>query len=222
MPVEIGARVGMLVVSEDLGNVTREKRDGSGTWRQRMWRAVCDCGEVVEILDSNFARQTSCGCKRFSAESRAAVSRKFKTHGHSSGGHLSPEYMTWQSMIGRCTRPDVDGYHRYGGRGITVCERWRVFANFAADMGDRPFGTTLDRINTDGDYEPGNCRWATLEEQQNNRCNNVRVEIDGVTKTATQWARFAGLSDACVYSRLKAGKSGRELLRPSNRKKVPA
>lgn len=220
--VERGDRFGMLTVVDDLGIVTRAKRNGEGEWRQRVWSARCDCGQTVEILQANFARQSSCGCKRSTPEGRAAAGARARTHGHSSGGHLSPEYMVWMGMIGRCTRPYTDSYDRYGGRGVTICDRWRTFANFAADMGPRPTGTQLDRIDNDGNYEPGNCRWATLEEQSNNRCNNVRIEIDGVTKTATQWARVAGVTDGCIYGRLKAGKSGRELLKPSNRKRETA
>ena len=87
-------------------------------------------------------------------------------HGHNRGGNrMSPTYRTWDSMIGRCTRPSNASYPRYGGKGITVCERWRVFENFLADMGDRPEGRTLDRIDPSGNYEPGNCRWLTPKEQ---------------------------------------------------------
>jgi hypothetical protein len=90
------------------------------------------------------------------------------THGHTTG-KFSPTYHSWASMIQRCTNPNRSFYHRYGGRGITVCKRWMTFINFLADMGERPDGTSLDRINNDGNYTPRNCRWATLAEQQRHR-----------------------------------------------------
>ncbi len=103
-----------------------------------------------------------------SAETRAKL-RARTTHGHSAAGVTSREYRTWSAMIQRCTNPRYDGYRNYGGRGIEVCERWRTFANFLADMGPRPDGTSLDRVNNDGNYEPGNCRWATRSEQNSNQ-----------------------------------------------------
>jgi len=91
------------------------------------------------------------------------------THGHAPHGAFTPTYWTWQGMHARCRYPSSSGYKHYGGRGITVCDRWASFENFLADMGERPKGTSIDRINVDGNYEPGNCRWATPKEQRQNR-----------------------------------------------------
>lgn len=136
-------------------------RKGQATWHCR-----CACGREVTVIGTNLrsAHSKSCGCRR------AAVFKAASTvHGHTSHTGKSSTYRSWRSMVQRCIYPKDIGYHRYGGRGITVCEQWRKFENFLADMGERPKGKTLDRINNDGDYEPGNCRWATPKEQNANR-----------------------------------------------------
>lgn len=120
---------------------------------------------------------------------------------------LSPEWRSWRSMKTRCClklkRPEGK---RYWSNGITVCDRWlESFANFLADMGPRPEGTTLDRINNAGNYEPGNCRWATKDEQANNQTSNVILEFNGERQTVSRWARHLGIGVSTIRFRLRSG-----------------
>jgi hypothetical protein len=118
----------------------------------------------------------------------------------------------WDGMLQRCTNPKQKGFHRYGGRGITVCDRWRSFENFLADMGEPPQGTSLDRINNDGNYEPSNCRWATAEEQANNRRNNRILTMDGRSLTVSQWSRLLKIGEGGIRHRLRSGMSDAQAL----------
>jgi len=97
-------------------------------------------------------------------------------------------------MVNRCTYPSTPNFKRYGGRGITVCERWRDYVNFLADMGERPPNTSLDRIDGNGNYEPGNCRWATRKEQRRNMGENTMMTFAGETKTLAEWAEKVGIN----------------------------
>lgn len=116
----------------------------------------------------------------------------------------TPEYWSWASMRGRCLNPKNPAYRNYGGRGITICDRWQRFEHFLADMGPRPSRAhSIDRIDNNGSYEPGNCRWATADVQSNNRRSNRRITINGETKGVSQWARHLGIGASTANMRLR-------------------
>lgn len=131
------------------------------------WKCRCSCGAIVDVVVGNLrsGNTKSCGCKK--AE-RIAKARS--VHGHNKRGASSREYNSWASMKARCENPTNHKYRIYGARGISICDRWKEsFVAFLEDMGQRPPGTSLDRIDVDGNYEPGNCRWADPKTQTSNR-----------------------------------------------------
>lgn len=118
------------------------------------------------------------------------------------GKHALVEYNIWSSMLGRCLNENNPRYSFYGGRGIKVCKRWQSFTNFLADIGERPTGMSLDRINNDKGYSPSNCRWATRVQQMNNRRSCHNLTFNGMTMTIAQWARHTGIKRATIKSRI--------------------
>lgn len=167
------------------------------------WLCLCECGNIklVQAVYLSNGHTKSCGCLRGEASVK---------HGHTRHGRHTPTWHTWGSMVKRCTNPNSKDYPDYGGRGIGVCERWLDFSKFVEDMGVKPTGLTLGRIKNEEGYSKDNCRWETAEEQANNKRNNHRIEINGKTKTASQWAREFGLQPDLVFLRIRRGWSAFE------------
>lgn len=134
---------------------------------------------------------------------RQAVIRRNTKHGMSKTHRT--EYRSWKDMRARCYNPNNQDYHNYGGRGITVCEEWNDFATFISDMGRKPKGLTLDRINSNGNYEADNCRWADSFVQANNRRNNHPITFNGETKNLQEWCNIHGLDQSKARYRIKTG-----------------
>lgn len=161
----------------------------------------CDCGTRRRVLAATLRRGSSrsCGC--------ISVERVFK---HGMEG--TPTYNSWAHMLTRCNNAKHKQYDRYGGRGIKVCKRWHSFENFYADMGAKPDGLSLDRIDNDGDYKKSNCRWATVRQQVGNQERSLRYEWNGKTRTLSDLAHEHGIARKRVYQRLLAGWSLRDAL----------
>lgn len=173
-----------------------------GLQKKSVWKFRCDCGKVVDLCTSNVkcGYTKSCGCFRVEV-----ATKKAEIHGHSRVKNRSKTYGIWCSMRNRCFDQNVKSFPRYGGRGITVCERWLKFENFLADMGEKPDRKTLERKDNSKGYEPGNCKWATRIEQANNCRTNRRVKFHGLNLTMAQWGRKTGIMSATIISRLNKG-----------------
>lgn len=143
------------------------------------------------------------GRGRFCSKSCGARYNQTK-HGHTTKKTQSRTYNTWTNMISRCHRPSSPRYESYGAVGIAVCDRWRnSFENFLADMGERPDGCTIDRIDGSLGYSPENCRWLSIKEQQRNRKNNVMITFDNTTMCLKDWANLLGISSSTLSYRIK-------------------
>ena len=189
----IGRRFGRLVVLKRAENVGDRVR----------WIVECDCGNraVRASHDLRCGDTRSCGCLR-----REVTVARSTRHGAAGRGGSTPEYRSWAHARERCLNPKCDDYKNYGGRGITMCDRWaRDFKAFLADMGTRPRGSELDRRNNLGNYEPGNCRWTDHQTQSNNRRSNRRLLFAGRDLTVTEWARQIGFGASTLLRRLDRG-----------------
>lgn len=160
------------------------------------WRFRCDCGNEIVARKRAVTSGNTTQCKKCSLESRK---NKLKTHGMSK----TRLYKEWAGIIQRCENPKATSYDRYGGKGITVCEEWHdfdVFKEWALSNGYSD-SLTIDRIDSKGNYEPLNCRWVDVLEQNNNQKTNVVFEHDGEEHTLAEWARLYGMEYSCLYAR---------------------
>lgn len=170
-----------------------------------VWNCICDCGKPVVVMGRYLRRglTTSCGCL-----GRENCLKSRTTHGFTAGDfsrNRPREYQTWCGMTERCENPKSKAFKSYGGRGIKICERWRnSFENFFSDMGPCPEKFSIDRINNDGNYEPKNCRWASVHQQTRNRRSTINVTLFGKTQCLTDWANELGVGVIIInYKRRK-------------------
>jgi hypothetical protein len=170
---------------------------------QTAWSAVCDCGKTLETTGQRLriGKIKSCGCIRKEIASKGLNIK----HGKSG----TPAWRSWKAMLDRCENVKDHSYPNYGGRGIHVCERWQEFAHFLADMGERPPGTSLDRYpDNNGNYEPGNCRWATVVQQARNKRTTRYLTANGKTLSLGDWSAITGIGTAVLWARISRGWAG--------------
>lgn len=194
-----GERYGHLVVLP----VEPERRVSPSGQRFSYMTVRCDCGVEFKTYLGRLtcSKIKSCGCGLGSAEANRKTAERNTTHGLSK----TRTYRIWKGVVSRCVIPSATNYKHYGGRGISVCERWREFENFLTDMGECPPGLTIERVDVDGAYEPNNCVWATREEQALNRRNNRVVLLCGKEMTLSQAVGLLGVSRSRVYKLIDRG-----------------
>lgn len=180
----------------------------------------CECGNKTIVIRYGVISGTTSSCGCFQRES---LSLRRTSHGHKRNGTESKTYKCWRTMLGRCFNKNNASYDDYGGRGITVCDRWlNSFENFLDDMGESPEGMSLDRFpNNNGNYEPENCRWATVKEQHRNTRANRMLTYNNVTKCAAELAEDHGISGKLLLKRLALGWSLEKALTTKSSRKAP-
>ena len=184
------------------GRLTVLEQGESSPSGKAKWWCECQCGQTRLVFGSALksGNTVSCGCWKVE---RAARDGHMLNRRH--GMTKSRSWITWSSMIQRCSNPNHKSYRTYGGRGIRVCEQWLTFENFLADMGPAPDGLTLDRRDVRKGYEPGNCRWATMLEQARNKRNNLFLDFQGERLTLSQWAERYKVHRSLIRDRIGRG-----------------
>lgn len=203
------------LTGKKFGRLTVVSRGPNAKHNMPRWHCRCECGNETlswgQSLRDGYAQ--SCGCLSDEINTERARLLNYR-HGEAGKGRTSI-YRIWCGVMGRCLNPSHGAYKKYGAKGITICERWKTYGNFRDDMGEKPTPKhTLDRIDGTKGYEPGNCRWATMKEQNNNRIDNVKITFNGETLTAPQWAERLGLKSATITARIRRGDSPEQALRP--------
>ena len=179
----------------------------SGTALHAVFQCECGVRSVLNCHKVKTGHTRSCGCFRNEKSGQRWVKN---TNGIKHGGCHTEAYKSWEKMKARCENKAQYGYESYGGRGIVVCERWQSFALFLEDMGERPSGMSIDRIDVNGNCEPENCKWSTVKEQGRNKRNNRNLVIHNESRCVVEWAEIAGIRDSTIRSRLTKGWSHQE------------
>lgn len=192
------------VTGVKFGRLRAAKYIGPNSNGERIWECVCDCGTKKKVKGSALrsGATKSCGCYKKDVARNQKANLK---HGHSVRDKQNSAYSSWTAMRNRCKNKYHHAYHLYGGRGIGICKRWNDFESFLEDMGDRPKGMQIDRIDNNGNYEPSNCRWATPKQQSRNRATNRFLIVDGVSKCVSEWSEIAGTKKTTIRERLRRG-----------------
>lgn len=202
-----------ILPGETFGSWTAEGRAPNSKGGSVCWNMACACGRMRQaVRGSDLRSGASTKCRRCCDDE---LRKRMTTHGHCRRGRRSPEHMAWIAARRRCENQNDRFWPDYGGRGIQMCPRWRKnFANFLADMGEKPPDKDcLDRYpNPDGNYEPGNCRWATWKESNGNKHNIVWIEFDGRRMIQSNWAREARMTSATFGYRRRAGWSIKRIM----------
>lgn len=187
--------------------VIRRADDYVGSnYRAAQWECVCSCPQQTRVIvrgtQLRSGHTNSCGCYHSDITSLANTS-----HGDTVGGEAKRLYRIWAHMLDRCENPNANEYKDYGGRGVKVCDEWHDYAVFKGWAINNGYEDTLsiDRIEVDGDYEPGNCRWAGFERQANNTRRNRKLTLNGETHTMAEWSRILGIPYNRINTRIHRG-----------------
>mgnify|MGYP001200354477 CR=1 FL=1 len=202
-----GQQFGRLTVTGLAGT----KEYGKSGQKRTMFDCRCSCGNAISVSGNSLksGNTKSCGCLNLDS-----------LKGRATGYTGERVYRIWQAMLNRCRNPNQPNYANYGGRGIKVCERWLSIKNFVDDMG-RPNGDqSIDRIDNDGNYEPGNCRWASREEQSRNKSSNRILTLDGKSMTLIEWAEKLGIEQSSLRERLEKWTLRKALTTPKTNRKA--
>ena len=170
---------------------------GTNHNKHRVWECLCDCGKTVYPTAQGLysGKTKSCGCWRPERPAKHGFTRRT--------ARVSSTYYCWTAMRDRCNNANNPAYTTFGGRGIKVCDRWDEFPNFLTDMGERPQGLQIERIDKDGNFQPGNCKWATVSEKGFNKRTNTKYTVRSITKSFGQWAEHLGIERSTLWERMQ-------------------